>query len=149
MPPDAAHAGRSTPKAERHREGNMDEEELDVIDHRAAVDREREAASVRRRREELRRRVTQAPLRLSSRVVGVLPVQTREHLRLSVREGVLAVQSLVDALGSAGMRLSDRLFTEPPTPTASAPVAAEAVSAATAAAPSPTTSADRDARSGG
>ncbi len=106
----------------------MDEEELDVIDHGEEVDLDSDAAMARRnRREEMRRRaqermdemqrrMTQAPLRMLSGAVGMLPVQTREHLRQSAREGVLAVQSFFDAVGSAGVMAVDRLFADPRSP---------------------------------
>jgi nitrite reductase/ring-hydroxylating ferredoxin subunit len=100
----------------------MNEEEMDVIVHAEDVDLEREAMTLRRRREEMRRRarerrdemqrqIVQAPERVLSGVIGTLPVQTREHLHASAREGVLAVQSLFDALGAAGGGLLDRIFT--------------------------------------
>jgi hypothetical protein len=104
----------------------MDEEEMDVIDHEEEIDLDSDMARLKRRRDEMRRRaqermedmqrrVVQAPVRLFSGAVGVLPVQTREHLRLSVREGVLAVQSFFDAVGSAGVVAVDRLFADPRT----------------------------------
>jgi hypothetical protein len=106
----------------------MDEEELDVIDNGEEVDLDSDTMMARRysreemrrrakeRMDEMQRRVTQAPYRVFSGAVGVLPVQTREHLRLSVREGVLAVQSFFDAVGSTGVTVVDRLFADPRTP---------------------------------
>jgi hypothetical protein len=106
----------------------MDEEELDVIDRGEEVDLDGEDASARsNRREEMRRRaqermdemqrqMVQAPVRALSGAVGMLPVQTREHLRQSAREGVLAVQSFFDAIGGAGVMAIDRLFADPRTP---------------------------------
>lgn len=105
----------------------MDEEEMDVIEHGEEIDLDSDVARLKRRRDEMRRRaqermdemqrrVVQAPVRLFSGAVGVLPVQTREHLRLSAREGVLAVQSFFEAVGSAGVVTVDRLFADPRTP---------------------------------
>ena len=106
----------------------MDEEEMDVIDHGEEVDLESDSAMPGRgRREEMRRRaqermdemqrqMAQAPMRMFSEAVGMLPVQTREHMRQSAREGVLAVQSFFDAIGSAGVLAIDRLFADPRSP---------------------------------
>jgi len=104
----------------------MDEEEMDVIDHEEEIDLDSDVERLKRRRDEMRhraqermdevqRRIVQAPVRLFSSAVGVLPVQTREHLRLSVRESVLAAQSFFDAVGSAGVLAVDRLFADPRT----------------------------------
>jgi hypothetical protein len=149
----------STRHAVHHREGDMDEEEMDVIVHEEEVDRESEAMAHRRRREEMRRRarermdemqrqIVRAPGRVLSRMIGTLPVQTREHLRLSAREGLLAMESLFEAANSSGLRLIDRLFTETPTPSVSPPVDPEDAPAATPTLQSPTTSASRASSSG-
>jgi cytochrome b6-f complex iron-sulfur subunit len=111
LEPNAPHAGRSTHNAVCHREGDMDEAEMDVIEHGDAVDLETEAVSLRRRGAAMRRQLVQAPVRLLSGVIGTLPVQTRAHLHASAQEGMLAVQSLFDALGAAGGGLLDRIFT--------------------------------------
>lgn len=106
----------------------MDEQEMDVLQHGDAIDLDSEAAmpgrarteTMRRRAEarmeEWQRRAATAPMRALTGAVGVLPVQTREHLRQSAREGVLALQSFVDATGAAGVTLIDRLFAGPRTP---------------------------------
>ena len=107
----------------------MDEEEMDVIDRGEEIDLDGDDAMPERarRREEMRRRaqermdemqrqMVQVPMRVLTEAMGMLPVQTREHLRQSAREGVLAMQSVVDAFGSAGVMAIDRLFADPRTP---------------------------------
>jgi hypothetical protein len=107
----------------------MDEEEMDVIDRGEKIDLDGDAAMPERarHREEMRRRaqermdemqrqMVQVPMRVLTETMGILPVQTREHLRQSAREGVLAMQSVADAIGSAGVMAIDRLFADPRTP---------------------------------
>lgn len=110
----------------------MDEQDMDVLQHGEEIDLDGEAsmperARMRARREEMRRRAEErmeefqrqaidVPMRVVTGAVGVLPVQTREHLRQSAREGVLALQSFVEATGSAGVMLIDRLFADPRSP---------------------------------
>lgn len=109
----------------------MDEQDMDVFEHGEEVDldaeemtgraRRRARMDERRRRasqrmDEMQRQVFQFPIRIFSEAVGTLPVQTREHLRLSARESVLAVQSFVDAVSSAGLTVVDRLFADPRSP---------------------------------
>jgi hypothetical protein len=136
----------------------MDEEDMDVIVHEEEVDLESTAMALRRRREEMRRRarermdemqhqIKRAPGRVLSRMIGTLPVQTREHLRQSAREGLLAVQSLFEAINSSGIHLVDRLFTETQTPPAPPPVDSRDASTATSASPSPATATTRASRS--
>ena len=112
------------------------------------ADERRTPSALRRRRDEMRRQLVQAPVRVLSGVIGALPVQTREHLRTCAREGVLAVESLFDALSAAGVRLVDRIFAEPRTPPVSPPVDPKDAPTATSASPSPTTSASRASTSG-
>jgi len=110
----------------------MDEQDMDIYEHgdevdldaaetmpggrsrRAQMDEMRRRAS--ERMDEMQHGMYQFPMRLFSGAVGSLPVQTREHLRQSARESVLAVQSFVDAVSSAGMMAVDRLFADPRTP---------------------------------
>jgi len=110
----------------------MDEQDMDVFEHdeeidldaagampggrsrRAQVDEMRHRAS--ERMDEMQREMFQFPMRVLSGAVGTLPVQTREHLRQSARESVLAVQSFVDAVSSAGLIAVDRLSADPRTP---------------------------------
>jgi hypothetical protein len=109
----------------------MDEQDMDVFEHddidlnaaeampggrsrRARMDEARRRAS--ERMDEMQHEVYQFPMRVVSGAVGTLPVQTREHLRQSARESVLAVQSFVDAVSSAGLMAVDRLFADPRTP---------------------------------
>ncbi len=110
----------------------MDEQDMDVFEHDEEIDLDAEEAMPNRRRlrqdreemrrraaalmDEMQRRMMQFPMRLFSEAVGALPVQTREHLRQSARESVLAVQSFVDAASSAGLMAVDRLFADPRTP---------------------------------
>src|SRR5947209_6056004 len=112
---------------------HMDEQDMDVFEHDEEIDLDADEAMASRRRarkqqmdemrrraaarmDELQREVFGFPMRLFSEAVGALPVQTREHLRQSARESVLAVQSLVDAVSSAGLVAVDRLFADPRTP---------------------------------
>jgi hypothetical protein len=108
----------------------MDEQDMDVFEHddidldaeatpggksrRARMDEARQRAS--ERIDEMQHEMVQFPIRIVSGAVGTLPVQTREHLRQSARESVLAVQSFVDAVSSAGLMAVDRLFADPRTP---------------------------------
>ena len=107
----------------------MDEQDMDVFEHddidlddktsgrqsrRAQMDETRRRAS--ERMDAMQREMFQVPMRVFSGAVGTLPVQTREHLRQSARESVLAVQSLVDAVSSAGLMAVDRLFADPRAP---------------------------------
>jgi hypothetical protein len=109
----------------------MDEQDMDVFEHDEEIDLDSEGPAGRTRRraqmDEMRRRASerideaqrqafQFPMRVLSEAVGTLPVQTREHLRQSARESVLAVQSLVDAVSSAGLMAVDRLFADPRSP---------------------------------
>ena len=107
----------------------MDEQDMDVFEHDDIDldDKTSGKQSRRAQREEARRRAAarmdamqremlQVPMRVFSGAVGSLPVQTREHMRQSARESVLAVQSLVDAVSSAGLMAVDRLFADPRTP---------------------------------
>jgi hypothetical protein len=110
----------------------MDEQDMDVFEHDEEIDLdadEMRAGRARRRAQmdEMRRRASeridevqrqafQFPMRILSEAVGALPVQTREHLRQSARESVLAVESLVDAVSSAGLMAIDRLFADPRSP---------------------------------
>jgi hypothetical protein len=111
----------------------MDEQEMDVFEHDEDVDLDAEGAmpgrarsrheqmhAMRRRAsermDEMQRRAMAVPRRVVSEAVGALPVQTREHLRQSARESVLAVQSFVDAVSSAGLMAVDRLFADPRSP---------------------------------
>ena len=115
----------------------MDEQDMDVFAHED-IDLDSEEAmpgrerAHQRRREEMRRRAAarmdalqrQAfafPFRLFEGAVGTLPVQTREHLRQSARESVLAMQSFVDAISEASLTAVDRLFTDSRTPQETAP----------------------------
>jgi hypothetical protein len=154
MKPSAPHV-----YAELQPEADMDEQEMDVIDHGEAVDLESAAVALRHRREEMRRRtqermdamrhqIVHTPERVLSGMIGRLPVQTREHLRRSAREGLLAVQSLFEAIGSSGIQLVDRLFTETQTPPVPPPVDPKDAPDATSTSPSPTTSTSRASRSG-
>jgi hypothetical protein len=112
----------------------MDEQDMDVFDHdhdheidldaaeampggrarQVRMDEMRRRAS--ERIDEAQRRALNVPVKVVSGVVGALPVQTREHLRQGAREGVLAVQSFVDAISSAGLMAVDRVFADPRTP---------------------------------
>jgi len=109
----------------------MDEQDMDVFEHDEEIDLDAEGMAGRARRraqmdemrrraseriDEMQRQVFQFPMRILSEAVGTLPVQTREHLRQSARESVLAVQSLVDAVSSAGLMAVDRLFADPRSP---------------------------------
>lgn len=100
----------------------MDEQDMDVFPHSEAVMPERVRKHTRRekarrraekRRAAFQRQAVDVPMRVISGAVGVLPVQTREHLRQSAREGVLAMQSFLDATGAAGVTLIDRIFADP------------------------------------
>ncbi|MDQ2784649.1 MAG: hypothetical protein M3Y58_06570 [Chloroflexota bacterium] len=111
----------------------MDEQEMDVFEHdtdsdldaagampsrararRAQMDDARRRASARM--DEAQRQAMAVPRKVVSGAVGALPVQTREHLRQGARESVLAVQSFVDAVSSAGLMAVDRLFADPRSP---------------------------------
>lgn len=111
----------------------MDEQEMDVFEHGEEVDLDgpdamadrrrarREQMEAMRRRasarmDEVQREAFAIPMKIVGEALGALPVQTREHLRLSARESVLAVQSFVDAIGSAGLMAVDRIFADPRTP---------------------------------
>jgi len=118
----------------------MDEQEMDVIERPEMIDLDGPEADPRRgqmprvrvdevweRTEAMRmraaaqaevsaRRVTQLPMQLLNGAVGALPVQTREHLRQSARESVLAVSSLVEAVSSAALIAVDRIYADPRTP---------------------------------
>lgn len=111
----------------------MDEQDMDVYEHGDEIDLDaaemmpgREQARraqmdemrhrVSERMDEMQREVFRFPIKVFSEAVGALPVQTREHLRQSARESVLAVQSFVDAVSSAGLTTVDRLFADPRTP---------------------------------
>ena len=107
----------------------MDEQDMDVFEHDEDVDLDAEEAmpgharSRQARRAALRQRASarideaqRQAMMVPRKVVGVLPVQTREHLRQGARESVLAVQSFVDAVSSAGLMAVDRLFADPRTP---------------------------------
>ncbi len=103
----------------------MDEQDMDVLEHGEEIDLDGEAAMPERERmrrpaeewmEEFQRQAIEVPMRVISGAVGALPVQTREHLRQSAREGVLALQSFVEATGAAGVLLIDRLFADPRSP---------------------------------
>ncbi len=116
----------------------MDEQEMDRIERAAPIDvdgpearpdagraqsqRERDerqrlwqqrADDVRARAGEFERQVSGAPARILNGVVGALPVQTREHLRTSSREGILAVRSLVEAVSAAALVAVDRIYADP------------------------------------
>lgn len=118
----------------------MDEQEMDVIERARLIDvdgpeaqphahppgktgdstqaeRERgwreRAEQVRARSAAFERQVSDAPLRIVNGLVGALPVQTREHLRQSAREGVLAVSSFVEAISSVALTAVDRLTADP------------------------------------
>jgi hypothetical protein len=107
----------------------MDEQEMDVFEHDedGAFDAEetmsRRARSRQARMDAMRQRASarmdeaqRQAMMIPRKAVGVLPVQTREHLRQSARESVLAVQSFVDAVSSAGLMAVDRLFADPRSP---------------------------------
>lgn len=109
----------------------MDEQDMDVFEHDEEIDLDAEGMSGGRSRrarmgemrhrasermDEMQREMVRFPIRIFSEAVGALPVQTREHLRQSARESVLAVQSFVDAVSSAGLTAVDRLFADPRTP---------------------------------
>ncbi len=111
----------------------MDEQEMDVFEHDEEIDLDAEGLMPGRARslhgqmhamrhrasermDEAQRRAMAVPRKVVSGAVGALPVQTREHLRQSARESVLAVQSFVDAVGSAGLMAVDRLFADPRSP---------------------------------
>ncbi len=112
------------------REGHMDEQDMDVFEHddidldaettpggrsRRGADGRGAPARLRAGGRDAARDVPM-PVRVFSGAVGTLPVQTREHLRQSARESVLAVQSFVDAVSAAGLMAVDRLFADPRTP---------------------------------
>ncbi len=111
----------------------MDEQDMDVFAHDEQIDLDAEEAMPGRTRarraqmDDARRRASERmddaqrqalaiPRKVVSGAVGALPVQTREHLRQSARESVLAVQSFVDAVSSAGLMAVDRIFADPRTP---------------------------------
>ncbi len=111
----------------------MDEQDMDVFTHDEEIDLDAEEAMVghthaRRaqmdamrhraseRMDEAQRQALAIPRKVVSGAVGALPVQTREHLRQSARESVLAVQSFVDAVSSAGLMAVDRIFADPRSP---------------------------------
>ncbi len=111
----------------------MDEQEMDVFEHNEDSDRDAEGTMPSRTRarraqmddarrrasermDEAQRQAMAIPRKVVSQAVGALPVQTREHLRQSARESVLAVQSFVDAVSSAGLMAVDRLFADPRNP---------------------------------
>ncbi len=110
----------------------MDEQDMDVFEHDHEIDldaaeampggqsRQARMDEMRRRAsermDEAQRRALNVPVKVVSGVVGALPVQTREHLRQGARESVLAVQSFVDAISSAGLMAVDRVFADPRTP---------------------------------
>lgn len=109
----------------------MDEQNMDVVEHGEPIDldapeampgsdqaRRRQQVEAARERvaarlDGVQRQAAQLPLRVFTGAVGVLPVQTREHLRQSARESVLAVTSLVNAAESATLLAVDRLFADP------------------------------------
>ena len=118
----------------------MDEQEMDVIERatpidvdspeaqplaggaQSAHDRERDerqrmwqqrADEVRARAGAFERQVSDAPARILNSVVGALPIQTREHLRTSSREGILAVRSFVEAMSGAALTAVDRIYADP------------------------------------
>src|SRR6266700_367849 len=111
------------------RRDDMDEQDMDVFEHDEEIDLDADGMKARRahrraqmddmrhraseRMDEMQRQVFQFPIRILSEAVGTLPVQTREHLRQSARESILAVGSLVDAVSSAGLMAIDRLFADP------------------------------------
>lgn len=105
----------------------MDEQDMDVFEHDEEIDggaagrpggarvgEMRHRAS--ERMDEMQREILHLPIRIISGAVGALPVQTREHMRQGARESVLAVQSFVDAVSSAGLTALDHLFADPRTP---------------------------------
>jgi hypothetical protein len=103
----------------------MDEQDMDVFEHdeempggarsrQARMDAMRQRAS--ERMDEAQRQAMVIPRKVVSGAIGALPVQTREHLRQGARESVLAVQSFVDAVSSAGLMAVDRLFADPRSP---------------------------------
>lgn len=107
----------------------MDEQEMDVFEHDEDGDFDAEEAMSRRARsrqarmDAMRQRASarmdeaqRQAMMIPRKAVSVLPVQTREHLRQSARESVLAVQSFVDAVSSAGLMAVDRLFADPRSP---------------------------------
>jgi len=107
----------------------MDEQDRDVFEHDEDVDLDAGGAMPGRTRarraqmDEARRRASarvdeaqRQAMAIPRKAVGALPVQTREHLRQSARESVLAVQSFVDAVSSAGLMAVDRLFADPRSP---------------------------------
>ncbi len=112
----------------------MDEQDMDVTEHGTDIDldaaeampghrgaRRKEHMDAARRRaservDEMQRQALAIPRKVVSEAVGALPVQTREHLRQGARESVLAVQSFVDAISSAGLMAVDRIFADPRTP---------------------------------
>ncbi len=104
----------------------MDEQEMDVFEHDEDGDRDAEGTMPSRRRarrDAMRHRaserideVQRQAMVIPRKAVGALPVQTREHLRQGARESVLAVQSFVDAVSSAGLMAVDRLFADPRSP---------------------------------
>lgn len=108
----------------------MDEQDMDVFEHDEDEDLDAEEAMPgsrrsrrMRQRETMRRRASERmdemqrqALAIPRKVVGTLPVQTREHLRQSARESVLAVQSFVDAVSAAGVMAVDRVFADPRSP---------------------------------
>lgn len=109
----------------------MDEQEMDVIERATPIDvdgpeaqpyaggaqaqRERDERQRlwQQRAGEFERQVSDAPARILTNVVGALPVQTREHLRTSSREGILAVRSLVEAVSAAALVAVDRIYADP------------------------------------
>lgn len=107
----------------------MDEQDMDVFEHDADGDLDAEEAmpgrarSRQARMDAMRQRASarmdaaqRQVMMVPRKVVGVLPVQTREHLRQGARESVLAVQSFVDAASSVGLKVVDRLFADPRSP---------------------------------
>jgi hypothetical protein len=110
-------------------EDHMDEQEMDVFGHDDDRDLDAEgnmpghARSRQARMDVMRQRASERmdeaqrqAMMVPRKVVGALPVQTREHLRQGARESVLAVQSFVDAVSSAGLMAVDRLFADPRSP---------------------------------
>ena len=107
----------------------MDEQEMDVFEHDDDSDLDAERAmpgharsrqarmdAMRQRASERMDEAQRQAMVIPRKAVGALPVQTREHLRQSARESVLAVQSFVDAVSSAGLMAVDRLFADPRSP---------------------------------
>ncbi len=109
----------------------MDEQMMDVIEHgepidldgpeaqprygrtetrKEQIDAARQRASARL--EDAQRQAMELPLKVMTGAIGALPVQTREHLRLSARESLLAVTSFWEAVGSAGLEAVERVFAD-------------------------------------